>query len=399
MPRSPWPKIGAGLPCHARETRYPRGIQSECPRGSAASADRNLPSSRRKRSCGRPSTSVTGTESKYSIASAGSSCIDSSVQVTPSSPHTRSIVNRTFSHKWHPDFEMSTTLASTLVTPTVCRHCMDVHANASLHGMDIAQPRVAAFFDIDNTIMRGASIYHLARGLFSRGILSASDLAKYAVAQGKFLTASSESLDDLSRITENALAFVKGRTVPDMNALCEEIFDDVMADKVWPGTVQLATTHKATGHQVWLVSAAPIELATIIAQRLGLDGAVATVSEIIDGVYTGRLASDPMHGAAKAAAVRELAEQHDIDLAHCFAYSDSQNDIPLLSSVGNPVAINPDNGLRSHARANAWPIYDFRREHLKARYAVPAGAAALALLGAGVGVAVSVVRHRRSTSA
>ena len=261
--------------------------------------------------------------------------------------------------------------------------------------MDHGQPRVAAFFDIDNTIMRGASIYHLARGLFSRGILSATDLANYAIAQGKFLTSGSESLDDLSRITENALAFVKGRTVEDMNALCEEIFDDVMADKVWPGTVQLATTHKATGHQVWLVSAAPIELATIIAERLGLDGAVATVSEIVHGVYTGKLKSDPMHGAAKAAAVRELADTHGIDLDHSFAYSDSSNDIPLLSSVGNPVAINPDTTLRSHARAHEWPIYDFRREHLKARYAVPAGAAALALLGAGVGVAISVARANR----
>ena len=172
--------------------------------------------------------------------------------------------------------------------------------------------------------------------------------------------------------------------------------DDVMADKVWPGTVQLATTHKATGHQVWLVSAAPIELATIIAERLGLDGAVATVSEIVHGTYTGKLKSEPMHGAAKAAAVATLAETHGIDLSHSFAYSDSNNDIPLLSAVGNPVAINPDGALRAHARANEWPIYDFRREHLKARYAVPAGAAALALLGAGVGVAISVVRSRRS---
>ena len=293
---------------------------------------------------------------------------------------------------------MSTTLASTFVPPTFCRHCCDVHAAVSLSRVDNGQPKVAAFFDIDNTIMRGASIYHLARGLFSRGILTASDLANYAIAQGKFLTVGSESLDDLSRITENALAFVKGRTVDDMNSLCRDIFDDVMADKVWPGTVQLATTHKATGHQVWLVSAAPIELAQIIATRLGLDGAVATVSEIVHGVYTGKLKSQAMHGAAKATAVVELAEEQGIDLGHSFAYSDSSNDIPLLSLVGNPVAINPDGGLRSHAKANNWPIYDFRREHLKSRYALPAGAAALALLGAGVGVAVSVARHRRNTS-
>jgi hypothetical protein len=106
-----------------------------------------------------------------------------------------------------------------------------------------------------------------------------------------------------------------------------------------------------------------------------------------------------MHGAAKATAVQELADTHGIDLEHSFAYSDSSNDIPLLSSVGNPVAINPDTTLRTHARTNEWPVYDFRREHLKARYAVPAGAAALALLGAGVGVAISMARHRRTDQA
>ena len=281
------------------------------------------------------------------------------------------------------------------VPPTYCKKCRNLHAGASLNGMESAEPRVAAFFDIDNTIMRGASIFHLARGLFSRGFLGATDLVNYAVAQGKFLTSGSESVGDLARITENALAFAKGRTVEEMTQLCEEIYDDLMADKVWPGTVQLAKTHKATGHDVWLVSAAPVELASIIASRLGLDGAVGTVSEVVHGTYTGRLKTTPMHGPTKAEAIRDLAEEHGIDLSHSFAYSDSSNDIPLLSEVGNPVAINPDGALRSHAREREWPIYDFRREHLKARYAMPAGAAAVALLGAGAGIAVAMAKSKR----
>ena len=128
--------------------------------------------------------------------------------------------------------------------------------------------------------MRGASIYHLARGLFARKILSATDLANFAIAQGKFLTYGSENLSDMARITENALSFVTGRNVEEVTALSEEIYDEIMADKVWPGTVQLAHMHRAAGHQVWLVSAAPIELANIIATKLGLTGAIATVSEV-----------------------------------------------------------------------------------------------------------------------
>ncbi len=262
---------------------------------------------------------------------------------------------------------------------------------------DSQQPiAVAAFFDIDNTIMRGASIYHLARGLFSRKILKPTDLANYAVAQGKYLISGSENMQDISRIRDNALAFAKGRTVDEMNALCEDIYDEIMADKVWPGTVQLAHTHRDAGHAVWLVSAAPIELANIIATKLGLTGAIGTVSEIRHGKYTGKLKTVPMHGPEKATAIRELASEHGIDLQHSFAYSDSSNDIPLLESVGNPIAINPDGNLRTYALEHKWPIHDFRRERLVRRYAVPAGATALALIGAGAGLMIASRRNKKS---
>jgi HAD superfamily hydrolase (TIGR01490 family) len=256
--------------------------------------------------------------------------------------------------------------------------------------------KIGAFFDIDNTIMRGASIYHLARGLFARKILSATDLANFAIAQGKFLTYGSENLSDMARITENALSFVTGRNVDEVTALSEEIYDEIMADKVWPGTVQLAHMHRAAGHQVWLVSAAPIELANIIATKLGLTGAIATVSEVENGVYTGRLKNPPMHGAQKALAVEALAEKHDLVLNHSFAYSDSSNDIPLLNCVGNPTAINPDSELRSYASEHGWPVHDFRRQRLIKRYGVPAGATAIALIGAGAGIAIAASRRSRA---
>jgi len=259
-----------------------------------------------------------------------------------------------------------------------------------------APQTIAAFFDIDNTIMRGASIYHLARGLFARNILTASDLANYAITQGKFLFSGSENLGDMAKVTENALSFATGRSVDEVMALSEEIYDEIMADKVWPGTVQLAHSHRAAGHQVWLISAAPIELANVIATKLGLTGAVATVSEVIDGKYTGRLQSEPMHGPQKAQAVDNLAREHNIDLENSFAYSDSSNDIPMLTSVGNPTAVNPDSGLRTYAQEHGWPIHDFRRTHLKKRYGLPAGAAALALVGAGAGIAIAASRRTRA---
>ena len=114
-----------------------------------------------------------------------------------------------------------------------------------------------------------------------------------------------------------------------------------MADKVWPGTRALAQMHLDAGQRVWLVTATPVEVAGVIARRLGLTGALGTVAETKDGVYTGRLVGEILHGEAKAEAVRALAEREGLDLSRCSAYSDSANDIPLLSMVGQPVRHQP----------------------------------------------------------
>ena len=123
-----------------------------------------------------------------------------------------------------------------------------------------------------------------------------------------------------------------------------------MAHRIWPGTRALAQMHLDQGQRVWLVTAAPIEIAQIIARRLGLTGAMGTVAEHVDGVYTGRLVGDLLHGPAKGEAVKALAAREGLDLAGCSAYSDSYNDLPMLSLVGDPCAINPDAKLRAHAQ-------------------------------------------------
>ena len=151
----------------------------------------------------------------------------------------------------------------------------------------------------------------------------------------------------------SALTFIEGHTVLELEQLGEEIFDEAMASRIWPGTRALAQLHLDQGQRVWLVTAAPVEIAGIIARRLGLTGALGTVAEHVDGVYTGRLVGTMLHGPAKAEAVAALAEQEGLDLARCSAYSDSANDLPMLSMVGHAFAINPDARLRAHARARA----------------------------------------------
>ncbi len=245
-----------------------------------------------------------------------------------------------------------------------------------------SDPRAAAFFDVDNTVMQGASIFHLARGLYRRDFFTARDIGRFAWRQARFRVVGSEHLDDVHEARETALSFAAGHTVAELTGIGEEVFDEVMAAKVWPGTRALAQMHLDAGQRVWLVTATPVEVATVIARRLGLTGALGTVAETVDDVYTGRLVGEILHGAAKAEAVTALADREGLELAGCSAYSDSANDIPMLSLVGHPCAINPDAKLRAHAREHGWRVRDYRTGRKAMQVGVPAAAAAGALAGA-----------------
>jgi HAD superfamily hydrolase (TIGR01490 family) len=257
-----------------------------------------------------------------------------------------------------------------------------------------AVAEVAAFFDVDNTMMQGASLYYFARGLAARHYFTTGDLARFTLKQLRFRLLAAEHAGDIAQTRQAALAFVAGWRVDDVRRLSEEIFDELMADRIWAGSRALAELHLAAGERVWLVTAAPVELGTVIAARLGLTGALGTVAEIRDGVYTGRLIGEMMHGPAKAEAIRTIAAAEGLDLARCTAYSDSINDVPMLTAVGRPVAVNPDSALLRTARANGWDVRDFRTGRKAAKVAVPVALGAGVLAGAVLGGAAFQRRRR-----
>jgi HAD superfamily hydrolase (TIGR01490 family) len=259
-------------------------------------------------------------------------------------------------------------------------------------------PTAAAFFDVDNTMMQGASIYHFARGLAARDFFTWRDLADFAWKQVAFRIKGVEDPAHMEEAKEAALAFVAGHKVDEVVSLGEEIYDDLMADRIWSGTRALAQLHLDAGQRVWLVTAAPAELASLIARWAGLTGALGTVAENENGVYTGRLVGEPLHGPAKAEAIRALAEREDLDLSRCSAYSDSVNDEPMLSLVGNPVAVNPDSALKRIARERGWQVRDFRTGRKAARIGVPTAAGMGAVAG-GVAVGLAVRRRYQDTAA
>jgi HAD superfamily hydrolase (TIGR01490 family) len=230
----------------------------------------------------------------------------------------------------------------------------------------------AAFFDVDNTMIRGASLFHFAAGLAKLKYFSGREIFGFGLKQMKFVLSGSEDLEDVASATQAALSFVQGRSVEELTGLSEIVFDERMVDKLIPGTLALAQLHIDAGVDVWLVTATPVELADLIARRLGLTGALGTVSQIENGVYTGELVGYPLHGLAKAEAVRALAASEQYDLSTCFAYSDSANDIPMLSTVGIPTAVNPDPELRAYAKKMGWEVSDFRKRAQLRANAVPA---------------------------
>src|SRR3954471_20496412 len=253
-------------------------------------------------------------------------------------------------------------------------------------------PGAAAFFDVDNTMMQGASIYHFARGLAARDFFTWRDLAQFAMKQISFRIKGVEDPAHMEEAKQAALAFVAGHKVEEVVSLGEEIYDELMADRIWSGTRALAQLHLDAGQRVWLVTAAPAELASLIARRLGLTGGVGTVAENEDGVYTGRLVGEPLHGPAKAEAIRALADREGLDLSRCSAYSDSTNDLPMLSLVGHPFAVNPDPDLRNAARERGWAIRDFRTARKAVKVGLPAAAGVGAVSG---GIVAGVVLRRR----
>ena len=250
----------------------------------------------------------------------------------------------------------------------------------------------AAFFDLDNTVMQGASMFHLAKEFYRRGFFPTRVILQGIWLQAYFRIVGRENPQHIHAARSTTLGFIEGHTVAEVEEIATEVYEESIAARIWPGTRAMAQMHLDVGQPVWLVTAAPVEVAGVIAARLGLTGALGTTAEHVGGVYTGRLRGDLLHGPAKAEAVRALAHEHGLDLARCFAYSDSFNDLPMLSLVGHPCAINPDPRLLAHAEEQDWQIRDYRTGRRAARFGLLGAAGAGATAGA---VATGLAVRRR----
>ncbi|MCX6486303.1 MAG: HAD-IB family hydrolase [Rhodoluna sp.] len=223
----------------------------------------------------------------------------------------------------------------------------------------------AAFFDLDNTLLRGASAFLFAKAAFERKFVNRRELWRFAWQQFKFITRG-ESAKMLAHIEDRAMSLVVGQSAAALEALVGITWEEYVKAKMWPETVRIAQEHVKNGREVWIVTASPVQMGEYIAKELGLTGALGTILEVKDGLLTGEFEGRPLHGKAKAKAIKKLAAERGISLKRSYAYSDSHNDLYMLTKVGHPVAVNPDKTLLRFAKAARWKILDFKKRELKA---------------------------------
>jgi HAD superfamily hydrolase (TIGR01490 family) len=249
--------------------------------------------------------------------------------------------------------------------------------------------RAAAFFDLDRTLIAGSSAYTLAVAAWRAGIIPAKTLLRDGLGAVTFrLTGASDAKAQQAR--QRVLEVVTGTHHERLVSLNADVVPKLI-DQVRPEARRLLEMHARAGRNTYVVSAAPQELVGPLATALGMAGGIGTVAEVdADGVYTGALTGPFVYAKGKVAAIRAIAAREGYDLALSYAYSDSMSDLPMLESVGHPVAVNPDNALADAAHDRGWPIVIFSRKtrRIVRRSSEAAAAGALAAGAFISGVAV-----------
>jgi HAD superfamily hydrolase (TIGR01490 family) len=254
-----------------------------------------------------------------------------------------------------------------------------------------AEPRVAAFFDLDKTVIAKASMVAFSRPLHRAGMLSRRMMLR--AAWGQILYAQfGATPEKLEKLRESVLQLTKGWDQAEISTIVRETLGDVIEPIVYDEALDRIRAHQSWGHKVFIVSASPEEVVAPIAQLLGVDEAIATRAELdAEGRYSGRT-ERYVYADEKVVAVREVAIRDGLDLDHCWAYSDSATDIPMLEAVGHPVAVNPDRELAKAAREKGWLVERFSLEvPLRERVPMPAPKQAAAVGGGAAAVGAAAV--------
>lgn len=218
----------------------------------------------------------------------------------------------------------------------------------------------ASYFDVDGTLVKTNLIHPTLFYLVNQSTPMAT-LRKLGSA---FVRAPQMALAELrDRRLFNELLFSAYRGVSEdrLEVLSDEVYEKVLRPALYPHARDLIAQAKRAGHRIVLVSGALECVLRHLAADLGADDVVGNRLEMKDRIATGKMLRPIVAGPTKAQILKDHAKAHGFDLDDCFAYSDSYSDVPMLSVVGHPAAVNPDSRLRLLAEAYGWPLFELSR--------------------------------------
>lgn len=260
------------------------------------------------------------------------------------------------------------------------------YADAVIEPRPQARPpadRIAAFFDLDKTVIAKSSALAFSRPFFDGGLISRRAALKSAYAQFVFAVSGADA-DQTDRMRAQLTALCTGWDVEQVRSIVDETLHDIVDPLIYAEAGALIAEHIEQGHDVVIVSASGQEVVSPIAAMIGATHCAATSMVAVDGRYTGEIGFY-CYGENKAVAVRRLAEEHGYDLSRSFAYSDSSTDLPMLEVVGHPNTVNPDRALRRAAGERGWPVLTFTKPvSLRSRFPTPS-ATTVAVTAIGLG--------------
>lgn len=215
---------------------------------------------------------------------------------------------------------------------------------------------VAAFFDVDHTILSRSSGTLYMRYLYRIGQVGVLDMLRGLV----WAVEHKLNLLDAEKMAQKALKSVEGTSEDELITLCNTWFDVMVKDYIYPEAVDLIEKHRKQDHKVTIATAATVYLARPLSKHLKIEDFICTYPEVKDGIFTGGYVEPMCYGEGKRIRTRRFCEEKDVDLSLSYFYTDSATDLPLMEQVGNPVAVNPDPILRLEATKRKWPVIDFQ---------------------------------------
>jgi len=216
-------------------------------------------------------------------------------------------------------------------------------------------PRIGAFFDMDKTLIAENSGSLYMRYRYQRGEISGLELIKGFCAYLQYKL----GILDIRNWTKTMMLQFRGQNEAALEVEAKAWFEDLVAQTIYPEAEELVRKHAADGHVVAIVSGATKFVVRPLAQRLGVEHLLYTRLEVEDGCFTGRVIEPICFEEGKIYWLQQFIEEHGIDLAKSWFYTDSITDLPLLDRVGHPVSTNPDPLLYRAAVRRRWPVRFF----------------------------------------